>query len=194
MKLVALILLIVLVVCAVWRVSCKYFNIPWPFLAFVGFGKNPYMLVFCHPDEIARRSGVKDSDKVLDLGCGAGRISIPLAKLCGENGSVLGLDLQQRMVSKAIRFSKENKFEDITEFKVFDVCKEDLDTIFDKIVIVTVLGEIPNVSSVIKKLYPLLSDEGTISVTEVIPDPCYITKNSFNIFLKRMVLKEVSCF
>ena len=113
--------------------------------------------------------------------------------------------MRRKWVSIRFRFTAKNgfesnsifqrrEFEDITEFKVFDVCKEDLDTIFDKIVIVTVLGEIPNVSSVIKKLYPLLSDEGTISVTEVIPDPCYITKKQLQHLLKRMVLKEVSCF
>ena len=52
------------------------------------------MLVFCHPEEITRRVSVADSDKVLDIGCGAGRISIPVAKRLSKKGSLLGVDFK----------------------------------------------------------------------------------------------------
>ena len=171
------ILFIILLICVVWRVACRSYNIPWPhWLAWVL--KNPYMLVFCHPEEIAKRVSVSGADKVLDLGCGAGRISIPVAKRLSSQGSLLGVDLQARMVSKALSYADKESVSERCSFEVIDILEQDIRGRFDKIIIVTVLGEIPNIDLVMQKISSMLSEDGVVSVTEVIPDPCYVSKSS----------------
>ena len=145
MKFLLLVLFITLVLCLVWRYTCKYLNIPWPsWLSWVL--KNPYMLVFCHPDEIAKRSSVASGDNVLDLGCGAGRISIPLARLVGKKGNVTGIDLQKKMIDKAEAYASQTELSKTASFQVFDLLKDDLSGLFDKVVIVEnmILGKVDN--------------------------------------------------
>ena len=171
------ILTFILLICVAWRLACRSYNIPWPhWLAWVL--RNPYMLVFCHPEEITRRASVADSDKVLDLGCGAGRISIPVAKRLSKKGSLLGVDLQAKMVSKALSYADRESVSERCSFERLDILEQDIRASFDKIIIVTVLGEIPNIDLVMQKIHALLSDGGIVSVTEVIPDPCYISKSA----------------
>jgi 2-polyprenyl-3-methyl-5-hydroxy-6-metoxy-1,4-benzoquinol methylase len=132
--------------------------------------------MFCHPEEIAGRVCVNDADNVLDLGCGAGRISIPVAKLLSKQGSLLGVDLQEGMISRALIYAERESLSEVCSFKKLNILEQDVEGIFDKIIIVTVLGEIPNIDQLMRKIYSMLSEDGTVSVTEVIPDPCYISK------------------
>ncbi|MGZ8164578.1 MAG: methyltransferase domain-containing protein [Methylobacter sp.] len=44
---------------------------------------------------------IQPSHKVLDLGCGPGTDTIPLAPLVGENGQVIGADYDEAMVAEA---------------------------------------------------------------------------------------------
>ena len=43
---------------------------------------------------------VKPSDTVLDLGCGPGFFTLPLAEMVGDGGSVIAVDLQAKMLDK----------------------------------------------------------------------------------------------
>jgi ubiquinone/menaquinone biosynthesis C-methylase UbiE len=135
------------------------------------------MKVFCHPDVIARRVRVKPGMKVLEIGCGAGRITIPMAKLCRDRVYILGLDLQKGMLAifsrrlaklglKSINLQQE----DFTRSHLQE--KE-----FDRAVMVTVLGEMPDHPQVLNKIKEHLKPGGILSITEVIPDPCYLSQS-----------------
>ncbi len=43
---------------------------------------------------------VKPGMKTMDIGCGPGFFTIPMAKLVGDNGRVIAVDLQQEMLDK----------------------------------------------------------------------------------------------
>ena len=183
MEILVTILCVIGLVCLIWRLACKRYNIPWPhWLAWVL--RNPYMLIFCHPEEIASRVNPSAADKVLDLGCGAGRISVPIAKRLSSEGSLLGIDLQATMISKANRYAQAEGVDAVCDFRTLDIITDGVSQTFDKIVIVTVLGEIPNVDNVLEKVHAMLKPSGSVSITEVIPDPCYITKRSLRNLLE----------
>ena len=180
-------------VCISWRLACLRYNIPWPFwLAWVL--KNPYMLVFCNPQEIARRVGVTADEKILDIGCGAGRISIPLGKKLSGGGSLLGVDMQRGMITLAEKYAYKESLSEVCRFKQLNILDEEIKGTFDKVVIVTVLGELPNVDLVIQKISSLLNQGAVISVTEVIPDPCYIRVSRLREIFERNHFKEVALY
>jgi ubiquinone/menaquinone biosynthesis C-methylase UbiE len=56
-----------------------------------------------------RRMHVRTGDRVLDLGCGSGWATGLLAKLAGDSGSVVGLDISDEMVRQAMETSNELK-------------------------------------------------------------------------------------
>ena len=43
---------------------------------------------------------VREGDTVVDIGCGPGFFTLPLARMVGEKGSVIALDLQEAMLEK----------------------------------------------------------------------------------------------
>ena len=113
--------------------------------------------------------------RVLEIGCGAGRVTQWLCKAVGENGSVLGIDLQKSMIKKA---EKKLAKAGLSNYRIESGNFLEMNfgsTRFDQVVMVTVLGEIPQRQEVLSNVCSLLKKEGRLSICEVIPDPCYIS-------------------
>ena len=53
---------------------------------------------FLHKPEMIVAPYVKQGTRVMDFGCGMGFFSIALAKMVGDSGSVIAVDLQMRML------------------------------------------------------------------------------------------------
>ena len=58
---------------------------------------SPLRRILQDPEEIVRPY-VEEGMNVLDVGCGMGFFSLPLAKLVGEKGRVVCIDLQEKMI------------------------------------------------------------------------------------------------
>jgi len=43
-------------------------------------------------EDVLRRIGITEGQKVLDFGCGSGNYTIPIAKIVGDEGTVYALD------------------------------------------------------------------------------------------------------
>ena len=52
---------------------------------------------------------VNSGDTVIDIGCGPGFFSIPLATMVGPRGRVVAVDLQQGMLDLARSYAEEQK-------------------------------------------------------------------------------------
>ena len=51
------------------------------------------------PLELLQRAGVQAGEIILDWGCGAGFFAVPAARLVGEAGKVVAVDVQPEMVT-----------------------------------------------------------------------------------------------
>ncbi len=67
---------------------------PWWFLFTFD---NPFRKIYQDPFTILTPY-LKNGDTAVDLGCGMGYFSIPMAELVGDRGKVVAVDLQERML------------------------------------------------------------------------------------------------
>lgn len=82
---------------------------------------------------------VKPGERVLDVGCGVGRWSLPLA----EAGAVVtGIDLSATMIAEAARRAEARGVDKRCLFLQQDVAAPELDSCFDLILCVTVLQHV----------------------------------------------------
>ena len=109
--------------------------------------------------------------RVLDAGCGPGRLTLPLAEAVGPQGKVTALDIQDEMLAR-VRQKVETAGLQNVKFLHAGLGEGKLPkSYFDRALLVTVLGEIPDQLSALKEIYDALKPGGVLSVTEVIFDP-----------------------
>jgi ubiquinone/menaquinone biosynthesis C-methylase UbiE len=74
-----------------------------------------------HKRQIYQRMDIRPGQRILDIGCGPGTDTIPLAHLVGQTGHVAGIDQDETMVDEADRQAKASGVGGWVEHKVGDV-------------------------------------------------------------------------
>jgi ubiquinone/menaquinone biosynthesis C-methylase UbiE len=110
---------------------------------------------------------------VLDAGCGPGRLTLPISRAVGPAGSVLAVDIQTDMLRRA-RSKAESASAANVEFLQAGLGEGRLPRDrFDRAVLSTVLGEIPDRLAALREIYASLKPGGFLLVNEVLGDPHY---------------------
>ncbi len=120
-----------------------------------------------------QRAGVEPGMKVLDAGCGPGRLTIPLARKVGKTGSVLALDAQASMLTKLKAKLEAQGLHNVRMMHAALGTGALGPERFDRAFLVTVLGEIPDQAGALGEIYEHLCPGGILTVCEVLPDPHY---------------------
>ena len=156
--------------------------------------ENPYMNAVSGPNKIFQRLHLEEGMKLLDVGSGPGRLTLPAAKLVGSSGKVVALDLQSEMLDKLnVRAGKMELANISLVHGAVGSGNIDKDY-FDRALLVTVLGEIPNKHEALVEIYDSLKEGGILSVTEVIPDPHYTTIKNVRALCLKAGFKEMNTF
>ena len=115
---------------------------------------------------------------VLDAGCGPGRLTVPLARSVGPAGRVVALDIQPGMLARARAKSEAAACANV-EFVAAALGTGNLPADhFDRVILVTVLGEIPDRAAAIAELFYALKPGGILAIVEVIFDPHFQSRNT----------------
>jgi SAM-dependent methyltransferase len=170
--LLALVILILLITVG-WRIHSRRSSLPCPsWLAWLVELDNPFARSY-NARNIIRRLDLQPGMRVLDAGCGPGRVTIPVARAVGPNGEVVAIDVQPRMLRRAKDKAQEAGLTNIKFVELaIETGKLGSDQ-YDRVLLVTVLGEIPNRQSALQEIYRALKPGGMLSVTETVFDPHY---------------------
>tara|TARA_B110000444_G_scaffold254278_1_gene286506 strand:- start:3196 stop:3999 length:804 start_codon:yes stop_codon:yes gene_type:complete len=114
-----------------------------------------------HEKNIAKSLNVKPNSKILEVGCGCGRISNFISK--ETNSYVYGININKKHIEDAINFSKKEK-NDKTFFKYGDFNEpiEFEDNFFDAIYVVQPLTYCNNLDNLFKEFRRVLKPNGKI--------------------------------
>src|SRR5260370_29866927 len=81
-------------------------------------------------ERVLRQVGIKEGSRVLDLGCGAGDVSMLAAEMVGPAGSVVGIDQSAEAIAKAEVRVRDKGYQQIS-FYVSSVEEFCFDELFD---------------------------------------------------------------
>jgi ubiquinone/menaquinone biosynthesis C-methylase UbiE len=158
----------VVVICIVWRYA------QWPCPSWlVPLLENPYFQAVASAHLLLQRADVRPGMRVLDAGCGPGRLTLPTADRVGASGHVTALDLQAGMLAKLRGRLTERGIGNVALVHAGLGSGALPRAEFDVAFLVTVLGEIPDQLAALREIHAALRPGGVLSITEVLPDPHY---------------------
>ncbi len=184
-----LVLLISMGLGILWR----YAPLPCP-SSFSWLLENPYIQAFAGSEQLLDRVDLVPGMKVMDIGCGPGRLTIPAAKRVGPSGLVVALDIQLDMLR---RIKEKAEALDLDNIQlVHTSAGEDKvrESDFDRVLLVSALGEIPKRAAALTEMYRALKQGGVLSVTEIMPDLHYQSRKTVRRLATKAGFEEQNSF
>lgn len=164
--------LAVLAVGFAWRALSRRRSLPCPpWLA--PLLENPYVEALAGSAKLLERARVGPGMRVLDVGCGPGRLTLPAAERVGPCGEVVALDIQPGMIRRLEERITRSGCRNVRTLLGGAGEGRVERGVFDRAFLVTVLGEIPDQDAALREIHAALKPGGLLSVTEVLPDPHY---------------------
>lgn len=173
-----------LVIAVVWRLASQRRSLPCPvWLRWLVELDNPFTETN-RAAFIVGHLALEPGMAVLDAGCGPGRLTLPLARKVGYLGRVVAMDIQVGMLSRTQSSAEAAGLSNI-DFLHAGLGEGKLGrSRFDRAVLVTVLGEIPDQEKAMKEIFDAMRPGGLLSITEIIFDPH---------FQRRSVVTRLAC-
>ncbi len=166
-----------LIMTQVWRFASRRYTIPCP-VWMKGLLDPPFSEgVSARTQSTIRHLDLRPGMNVLDAGCGPGRVTLPIAKIVGPQGEVTAIDIQDGMLREAQGRAQKAHLENI-RFLRTGVGEGKLErNHFDRAVMITVLGEIPDREAALQEIFGALKPGGFLFVEETIRDPHFQTRS-----------------
>lgn len=194
LSIISSIVILIVVLTLVWRFISNRRSLPCPsWLSWMVEMDNPFTKTN-RASVIIDLLGLQPGMKVLDAGCGPGRLAIPAAKAIGSQGELTALDIQAGMLARVQEKARTAGLSNIRLMQV-ELGKGKLEmAYYDRAMLVTVLGEIPEQEAALQEIYQALKPGGILSVTEVIFDPHFQSRESVQRVAGRVGFREAGFF
>ena len=119
--------------------------------------------------------GPEPGERILELGVGTGYYSLDLAEWVGAGGTIELFDLQPEMLDHVMRRSAERGLTNLIPTEGDATALPYADDSIDAVVLITVLGEIPDRASAMAQIARVLKPGGRLVVGELFGDPHFTT-------------------
>ncbi len=178
----------------IWRKASTQKSHPLPvWLSWMVAMDNPFTKIN-RAATIIEHLDLKPGLCVADIGCGPGRNTIPLAKAVGPDGKVSAIDIQRGMLDQVELKATQSDLHNIDLIQTA-MGEEELPHMhYDRVLMVTVIGEIPEQHSAIQEIHRSLKPEGILSITEVIFDPHFQSRGKIRRLLSDNGFEEIAFF
>lgn len=132
--------------------------------------------------------------RVVDVGCGPGRLTVRIAKGVGPTGDVVAIDVDPKALRVAEKHANAAGLGNI-HFVLAGAGDGELGrSQFDRAVLVAVLGEITNRHAAMAEIFQALKPAGLLSITEVALDPHRQSADEIRRLAKATGFVEQACF
>lgn len=188
------ILVVILIVFVIWRLASRRQTLPCPvWLRWFVELDNPFTKTN-RSAVIIEQLDIVPGMSVLDVGCGPGRITIPLARKVGSQGKVVAVDIQAGMLRRAEAKAKKAGLTNI-QFVQAGAGEGKIEkNRFDRALLVTVLGEIPKRESAVQEIFDALKSGGILAITEIIFDPHFQRRSTVRKLAQQIGFREKNYF
>jgi len=177
-----------------WHFASRHFSLPCPtWLAWLVELDNPFSKVH-GAQAITDHLLLKPGMKVLDFGCGPGRVTIPIAEQVGPSGEVVAVDIQPNMLRRAQEKALARNLNNIRFLEIGAGQEELHHSYFDRATLVTVLGEVSDRQTALKQLFDSLKPGGMLSITEIIFDPHFQSRSTVRHLANKIGFQEKEIF
>ena len=137
---------------------------------------NPLRRLIQNPDLILRGL-VQPGQTVLDIGCGMGYFSLPLARLVGPNGTVICVDMQAQMLEAARRKAGKAGLDSRMRFQRCTENSLGLTTAADFALTFWMVHEVNHQDKFLREIKESLNPSGTLLIAE---PKLHVTRVDFN--------------
>jgi ubiquinone/menaquinone biosynthesis C-methylase UbiE len=111
--------------------------------------------------------------RVLEVGPGVGTFTLEAASRIGDKGELLAADNQHAVVLKLTRRLQRAEVTNVTPIVATASELPYPAHTFDRVFMITVLGEIPDKLRALIEIKRVLKDDGLLAIGEFLPDPDY---------------------
>ena len=124
---------------------------------------NPLRLIFENPINTLKAAGIQPGQQVLEVGCGPGFLTIPAAKLVGDNGCIHAIDLHPLAIKTVEEKIQRTSLTNV-KVTIADAAKTGLST--ESIDLVLLFGVIHclSLALVLPELHRVLKPGGALAV------------------------------
>ncbi|MGD0820400.1 MAG: class I SAM-dependent methyltransferase [Desulfomonilia bacterium] len=119
-----------------------------------------------HPPEKVLSGLVRQGQTVLDIGCGMGHFSIGMARMVGERGRVIALDLQDQMLDRVRRRAEKQRLSDRLILHKGEVAGLDMRGEVDFALAFWMVHEVPDQHAFFQSVKGLLKPDGRLLMAE----------------------------
>ncbi|EYE88883.1 methyltransferase [Fervidicella metallireducens AeB] len=118
------------------------------------------------PEKILMDIGLRDGDKIADIGCGIGYFTFPASKIVGKSGRVYALDILPEMIEEIEQKIKENNSDNIITVLTEENNTKLEDNEVNYAFLCNVLHEAENKEVFLNEVKRIISKNGMISIVE----------------------------
>jgi len=187
-------LLLIALIGLVWRRASARASHPLPvWLSSMVEFDNPFTKIN-RAATLLKHLQVQPGMRVADIGCGPGRNTIPIAKLVGLEGKVSAIDLQIGMLTQVEIKATQADLHNIECLQVNMGEGSLSQNHYDRALLVTVIGEIPQQEAALREVHSALKTGGRLLVTEVIFDPHFQSQKKIRRLAQTVGFTEIACY
>jgi len=176
----------------IWRLSSQRYRLPCPsFLSWLVELENPFAKEN-QSAQIIKHLKLKEDTCIADIGCGPGRVTIPLSKCIGKNAKLVAIDVQKEMLGKIRKKEPNLSNVELRQARLGEGKLEE--NKYDYILLVNVLGEIPDQKSALEEIFKALKPDAILSLTETIFDPHFQSQKKVQELTQSIGFKTINVF